>query len=51
MLKGKWTLRFEKTEGSAESIQAFVVEDAHRTESLDGRCRKESRCEAGKVGE
>lgn len=51
MVRGKWMVRFEKTEGFAESIQAFVVGDRWRRESLDDRGRKERRCVAGKVGE
>lgn len=51
MLRGKRTLRFEKTEGSAELTQPFVVEDTSRKESLDGRERKERRCVAGNTGE
>ena len=41
MLRGKRRLRFEKTEGSAESTQAFVIGDTRRKESLDTRGRKE----------
>lgn len=50
MLRGKRMVRFEKTEGFAESIQAFVVGDTRRRESLDGRARKERRRVAGKAG-
>lgn len=50
MLRGKRVLRFEKTEGFAESIHVFVVGDTWRRESLDGRGRRERRCVAGKAG-
>lgn len=50
VLRGKRILRFEETEESAESTQAFVVGDTRRKESLDGRERKERRCLAGVEG-
>ena len=50
MLRGKRIVRFEKTEGFAESIQVFVVGDTRRRESLDGRGRRERRRVAGKAG-
>lgn len=51
VLKGKRRLRFEKREGVVESIQAFVVRERWRRESLVGRGRKERRCAGGKEGE
>ena len=51
VLRGKRTLRLEKTEGCAELTQAFVVEETSRKESLDGRERKERRCVAEYAGE
>lgn len=50
MLRGKRRVRFEKTEGFVELIQAFVVGDTRRRVSLDGRGRRERRCAAGKAG-
>ena len=50
MLRGKRIERFEKTEGFAESIQAFVVGDTRRRESLDVRGRRERTRVAGKAG-
>lgn len=50
MFRGKRKRRFEKTEGFADSIQAFVVGETCRRESLDGRGRREKRCVAGKAG-
>lgn len=44
-------MKVEKTEGTAESTQAFVVRDTSRKESLDGRGRKERRLVTGKAGE
>lgn len=51
VLTGKSRLSFEKTEGSAESTQVFVVGDTRRKESWDGRGRRERSCVAGKAGE
>ena len=51
VLRGKRRLRFAKTEGSSESIQAFVVGDTRRRVSFDGRGRRERRCVVSKVGE
>lgn len=50
LLRGKRRRRFEKTEGFAVSIQAFVVVDTSRRESLEGRGMRERRCVAGKAG-
>ena len=50
MLKGKRTLRCEKNDGVAESIQAFVVRDRWRRESWHGRGRKERSCAGGNEG-
>ena len=49
-LRGKRRWRFEKTEGCAESIKAFVAGDRRRRVSLEGRGRRERRCAAGKAG-
>lgn len=51
ILRGKRTLRFEKTAGSVESTQAFVVRVTSRKESFVDKGRRERRCEAGKWGE
>ena len=51
VLKGKSRLSFEKTEGSAESTQVFVMGDTRRKESLDGRGRRIRSCVLGKAGE
>ena len=49
-LKGKRTLRCEKSEGAAESTQVLVVRDRWRRESWHGRGRKERSCAAGREG-
>ena len=49
--RGKRRRRFEKTEGSSESIQVFVVGETRRRLSFDDRGRRERRCVVGKVGE
>ena len=50
VLKGKRTLRCEKSEGAAESSQALVERERWRRESWYGRGRKERSCAGGKEG-